>query len=257
VSAIQESENMPRVLCVDDDPGIGELIANYFGQYAFDVMCVSSGREMRAAIASGGVDLVLLDLGLEDEDGLDLTRYLRQHWSGPVIIVSGRGETIDRVVGLELGADDYVTKPFDLRELLARVKSVLRRAAAGEHPADRATSGDRREIIAFEGWSLDPGARRLLNPAGLDVALTRGEFELLLALLERPQRVLSRDQLMQRVHHREAGPFDRTIDVQIGRLRKKIERDPQQPQLIKAVRGLGYQFAAEARRLPAGSAVHD
>lgn len=249
---------IPHLLNVDDDTDVNELISAYFSQYGFNVSCVQSGEAMRAAIAEGGIDVVLLDLGLPGEDGLDLTRFLREHWNGPIIIVSGRGETIDRVVGLEVGADDYVTKPFDLRELLARVKSVMRRAAgevptalSGVDPANGAPSR-----YAFEGWILDAGARRLVDPDEVEVPLTRGEFDLLLALVERPQRVLSRDQLMDIIHNHEAGPFDRSIDVQIGRLRKKIADDPQQPRIIKAVRGLGYQFIAEVTRMQKTPAKH-
>ena len=249
---------MPRLLSVDDDPDVNELIANYFSSYGFDVTCVQTGDALRTAIAGGGIDVVLLDLGLPGEDGLDLARFLREKWNGPVIIVSGRGETIDRVVGLEVGADDYVTKPFDLRELLARVKSVMRRASAGDKAVAASAEDDHDGLAryAFNGWTLDPGARRLVGPNGAEVMLTRGEFDLLLALVERPQRVLSRDQLMEITHNRDAGPFDRTIDVQIGRLRRKIEEDPQQPQIIKALRGLGYQFAAEVTRLHPGGTKH-
>ena len=242
---------MPRLLSVDDEPEVNELISNYFGMYGFEVVCVESGAGLRAAIAEGNIDVVLLDLGLPGEDGLDLARELRKGWGGPIIIVSGRGETIDRVVGLEVGADDYVTKPFDLRELLARVKSVMRRTQPGEPPVAAATvavtEGPPR--YRFDGWDLDTGARRLCGPDGAEVALTRGEFDLLLALVERPQRVLSRDQLMEIIHNRDAGPFDRTIDVQIGRLRKKIADDPVQPRIIKAVRGLGYQLTVEVTRI--------
>jgi two-component system, OmpR family, response regulator len=248
---------MPRLLSVDDDPDINELISNYFEMYGFEVICVGTGDAMRAAIARGGVDVVLLDLGLPGEDGLDLARYLRANWGGPVLIVSGRGDTVDRVVGLEIGADDYVTKPFDLRELLARVRSVMRRTGGGETLAAQAHDGQADSgpaRYAFSGWTLDTGARRLVGAGGTEVALTRGEFDLLLALIERPQRVLSREQLMEIIYNRDAGPFDRTLDVQVGRLRKKIEQDPEQPRIIKAVRGLGYQFAAEVERLSPGGA---
>jgi DNA-binding response OmpR family regulator len=200
---------------------------------------------------------VLLDLGLPGEDGLDLARYLRARSNIPLIIVSGRGETIDRVVGLELGADDYVSKPFDMRELLARVRTVLRRASAdptlkGGLATNRRADDDpdqRIHAYVFAEWTLDSAARRLTGKNDTEVTLTRGEFDLLLALVERPQRVLSRDQLLEITHNREAGPFDRTIDVQIGRLRRKINDDPQQPQVIKAVRGLGYQLAVQVKRV--------
>lgn len=248
---------MPHLLCVDDDTDVNELIANYFGSYGFDVTCVESGAAMRSAIAAKAPDIVLLDLGLAGEDGLDIARALRKHWNGPIIIVSGRGDTIDRIVGLEVGADDYVSKPFDLRELLARVKSVMRRFAGGgpgATPSNEEVAPASARFV-FEGWLLDTGARRLANPRGTEVQLTRGEFDLLLALVERPRRVLSRDQLMEVIHNRDAGPFDRTIDVQIGRLRKKIEIDAAQPQIIKAVRGLGYQFSVEVTRLAPGEMV--
>jgi two-component system OmpR family response regulator len=247
----------PQLLCVDDDIDVNELISNYFSQYGFHVICVQTGEAMRVAIAGGSIDIVLLDLGLPGEDGLDLARYLREHWNGPVIIVSGRGETIDRVVGLEVGADDYVTKPFDLRELLARVKSVMRRVS-GETPNTLSTTdagNGKPAKYLFEGWTLDTGARRLARSDDAEVTLTRGEFDLLLALVERPQRVVSRDQLMDIIHNRDAGPFDRSIDVQIGRLRKKLDDDPQEPRIIKAVRGLGYQFIAEVSRLPRPGAM--
>ncbi|MEO8102797.1 MAG: response regulator transcription factor, partial [Betaproteobacteria bacterium] len=190
---------LPRLLSVDDDPEINRLVENYFGMYGFEVTCVQDGESMRKVIAGGDIDVVLLDLGLPGEDGLELARYLHANWNGPVIIVSGRGETIDRVVGLELGADDYVTKPFDLRELLARVKAVMRRAGSVRAPiiaADGAGGNERPPRYQFDGWTLDGGARRLVGPDGNEVVLTRGEFDLLSALVERPQRVLSRDQLM-------------------------------------------------------------
>jgi two-component system OmpR family response regulator len=181
---------------------------------------------------------------LPGEDGLDLTRYLRAHWKGAIIIVTGRGESVDRIVGLELGADDYVTKPFDLRELLARVRSVLRRSApsGGERASSNGTA------IEFAGFRLDPDARVLTGPRNSEVPLTTGEFDLLCIFLDHPNRVLSRDQLMGFVHGRDAGPFDRAIDVQIGRLRRKIEHDPAKPELIKSIRGAGYLFTARVQR---------
>ena len=190
------------------------------------------------ACARQDIDLVLLDLGLPDGDGLSLLRDFQVFWSGPVIIVSGRGESIERVVGLELGADDYVSKPFDLRELLARVRSVLRRAQSRPAPAGAARSLD------FDGLRLETASRRLLDRDGVDIGLTSGEFDLLLVLLSRPNQVLTRDELMNSLHGREAGPYDRSIDVQIGRLRRKIEPDPSHPSVIKSVRGAGYMLAA-------------
>lgn len=234
-----------HLLVVDDDAEIGSLLQRYFTAQGFRVSTAGDGRTMRACIAQESVQLVLLDLGLPGEDGFELTRELHEHWRGPVIIVTGRGESVDRVVGLELGADDYVTKPFDLRELLARVRSVLRRAAEVGRGNANATPPTR---YGFAGYLLDPQARHLTNPQGASVPLTHGEFELLSLFMERPQQVLSRDDLMTRIHGRDAGPYDRAIDVQVGRLRRKIEPDPARPTLIKAIRGSGYLFAESVQR---------
>jgi two-component system, OmpR family, response regulator len=226
-----------RLLVVDDDPDITDLITNYFTAQGFDVTAAHSADQMRQALDREQIDLVLLDIGLPDGDGIALTRTLRERWHGAVIIVSGKGESVDRIVGLEVGADDYVTKPFELRELLARAKSVLRRMGT-------APSGSEREVIAFEGWRIDLQARTLHNPQHEEVELTTGEFDLLSVFVRHPNRVLSRDQILDLTRNRPAGPFDRTIDVQVGRLRKKIEKDPEHPALIKAVRGAGYVFTA-------------
>ncbi len=230
-----------RILVVDDEADIRDLLANCLSGYGFEVAAVSDGVAMRAELAREPADLVLLDLGLPGEDGLSLARELRAQPRAPgIIIVTGRGQPVDRVVGLELGADDYVAKPFDLRELVARVRSVLRRTTSDRAAAPSA-SADRFE---FAGWRLDLSARSLARPDGADVPLTTGEFDLLTAFVQHPNRALSRDRLMAIMHHREAGPFDRAIDVQVGRLRRKIERDPAEPELIKSVRGVGYLFAA-------------
>lgn len=231
-----------HLLVVDDDPEIARLLERYFGAQGFRVSCAGDGVQMRRLLAAEAVDIVMLDLGLPGEDGLTLTHYLREHWRGPVIIVTGRGETVDRVVGLELGADDYVAKPFDLRELLARVRSVLRRAGESAAPA---AARAKPAVYVFEDHVLDTRAHTLTAPDGHDVALTTGEFALLRAFVEQAGEVLSRDRLMTTLHGRDAGPFDRSIDVQIGRLRKKIEADPAQPKLIKSIRSAGYLFAAQ------------
>ncbi len=230
----------PHVLVVDDDPAIIELTRRYFSAHGFRVSGVTNGAAMRDVLAGEHVDLVLLDLGLPGEDGLDLTRHLHDHWRGAVIIITGRGDAVDRVVGLEIGADDYVTKPFDLRELLARVRSVLRRSEAQTRPGGTA-------IVRFAGFRMDCAARSLHAADGSVVALTTGEFDLLRVLVEHPNRVLSRDDLISRIHGRAAGPYDRAVDVQIGRLRRKIEADPTRPELIKSVRGAGYMLAATPR----------
>ncbi len=230
------------ILVVDDDPEIRALLHRYLAGHNFAVETAASGAQMRDALARARPDLVLLDLGLPDADGLGLLQQIRAR-GAPVIVVSGRGDTVERVVGLELGADDYVSKPFDLRELLARVRAVLRRAAA---PTPSAPAAPR---LRFDRFELDTGARRLREGPQAEVPLTTGEYDLLLALLEQPNRVLSRDQLMGALHGREAGPYDRAIDVAIARLRRKIERDPGTPTLIRSVRGAGYLLAADVERL--------
>ena len=239
-----------RLLVVEDDPDISTLVSRYLVSQGFDVAVAANGAMLRQALAAGPVDLILLDLGLPGEDGFALTRYLHEHWQGPVIIVSGRGESVDRVVGLELGADDYVTKPFDLRELLARVRSVLRRyasrapAPAAAEPAPAPADG----LLEFAGFRLDPGARVLVDAEGKEVPLTTGEFELLKLFLDHPNRVLSRNDIMSRIHGRDVGPYDRAIDVQLSRLRRKIDADPDRPPLFKSVRGTGYIFTERVRR---------
>ena len=231
----------PRVLVVDDDPEISSVLSRYLQHQGLGVRIARDGAQVRAALDAPDFDVVLLDLGLPDTDGLGLMRELRSCWSGPVIIVSGRGESVERVVGLELGADDYVSKPFDLRELLARIRSVLRRA----QPIPAVELAHR---FNFDGLSLDMAARQLTGRGGEDISLTRGELELLLTFVQRPHQVLSRDQLMNAIHGRDAGPYDRAIDVQIGRLRRKVELDPGSPRLIRSVRGAGYLFASPVQR---------
>jgi two-component system OmpR family response regulator len=237
------SSDWPQVLVVDDDPDIVQLLSRYLRGHGLRVVTAMSGAQLRAGIASASIDLVLLDLGLPDEDGLSLLRYLQTDWQVPVIVVSGRGEAVERVVGLELGADDYVTKPFDFRELLARIRSVLRRAQTQSEIAPATV-----RILEFDGLRLDLSARRLTDRSGGELPLTTGEFELLQTLLQSPRQVLTRDHLMNSIHGHEAGPFDRAIDVQISRLRRKIEIDPASPRLITSVRGAGYLFAADVRK---------
>ncbi len=230
-----------RVLVVDDDPEVGFVLRKYLEAQGFAVAIAKDGANARKAMQAPCFDLVLLDLGLPDGNGLSLVTELRQRWSGPVIIVSGQGESVERAVGLELGADDYVTKPFDLRELLARIRSVLRRAAP-------AHAGKADEQLAFDGLTLVPAMRRLIGRDGKDIPLTTGEFALLMSFMEHPNSVLSRDHLLNALHGRDAGPFDRSIDVQIGRLRRKVEADRDAPRLIQSVRGAGYLLAAVVER---------
>lgn len=227
---------------LDDEPDITQLLAGYLGSQGFRVTQVHSGRDLMALMPADPPALVLLDLGLPGEDGFTIARQLREHWRCGLVIVTGRGDAVDKVVGLEVGADDYVTKPFDLRELLARIKAVLRRLAPAEPaPAPAAPAAvPSRDRLRFAGFALDLAARRLTHPQGQDVPLTTGEFDLLCAFAQHAGRVLSRDFLLEQTRGREAGPFDRTIDVQVGRLRKKLEADPEDPQIIKSVRGAGY-----------------
>jgi two-component system, OmpR family, response regulator len=230
------------MLVVDDDSEIAQILSRYFGSHGFRVSTAGDGVQMRHVLDSEQVDIVMLDIGLPGEDGFSLTRNLRGYWHGPVIIVTGRGESVDRVVGLELGADDYVTKPFDLRELLARVRSVLRRASS---PPPKTDTGR----WSFDGCVLDPQSHSLSGAQGEPIPLTSGEFALLRVFVEHSNQVLTRDQLMTHIHGHEAGPFDRSIDVQIGRLRRKIELDPAHPQRIRSIRGSGYLFSPTVRRI--------
>ncbi len=229
----------PHIAIVDDEPDITRLLANYLQGQGMRTSQLHSGHALMALMAGDAPDLVLLDLGLPGEDGFAIARQLREHWRCGLVIVTGRGDAVDKVVGLEVGADDYVTKPFDLRELLARIKAVLRRLSPAEAPPATPPTAP-RERLHFDGWMLDIAARRLTAADGREAALTSGEFDLLCVFARHPGRVLSRDFLLEHTRGREAAPFDRTVDVQIGRLRRKLEDDPAAPQLIKSVRGAGY-----------------
>jgi len=223
---------------LDDEADITQLLATYLPGHGFRVSQVHSGPALMDLMSRDAPTLVLLDLGLPGEDGFAIARQLREHWRCGLVIVTGRGDAVDKVVGLEVGADDYVTKPFDLRELVARIKAVLRRLAPSESAPARVPAEP--TLLRFAEWQLDTAARRLLNPHGQEVGLTTGEFDLLNTLVTHPGRVLSRDFLLEHTRGRDGGPFDRTIDVQIGRLRRKIEADPDNPQIVKSVRGAGY-----------------
>jgi len=229
-----------HILVVDDDQEIRDLLARFLGKHGYRVTTVHDGRGMWHALGDWAFDLVVLDLMLPGEDGLSLCRSLRAKSQIPIIMLTVMGEETDRIIGLEMGADDYIAKPFNPRELLARMKAVLRRA----HGPNASANGDRRTILCFSGWVLDIGRRRLESPQGLVVDLSAGEFELLVAFAEHPQRVLNRDQLLDLTHGRAEAPFDRSIDMQVSRLRRKIETDPGEPELIKTVRGGGYVFTA-------------
>ena len=231
----------PHVLALDDDPSIRDLIGAYLGENELRVTTVASGKELDAVMARETIDLVVLDLRLPGEDGMQIARRLRETSGIPILMLTGRADEADRVMGLELGADDYLTKPFSPRELLARIRALLRRARAQATVADAI---NQVRAYRFGAWELNIGLRKLKAAEGHTVALTNGEFSLLAAFVSSPQRILSRDQLLElsRLHNAEV--YDRSIDVQILRLRRKIEPDPAQPTFIRTERGVGYFFDA-------------
>lgn len=236
-------------MIVDDDDDIRDLVMSYLGAQGLLVFEARTEAEMRASVEQQAPDVILLDVNLGSEDGFAIARRLRNDWHGGLMMVTGRGDTIDRVVGLEIGADDYVTKPFELRELLARIRSVGRRSSAAAPAVGAAqASGDFTPSFHFDEYLLDTGRRELKKTDGKAVALTTGEYQLLVTFCEQAGHIFSRDQLLQRTHHRDAGPFDRTIDVQIGRLRKKLGDDGKEPRIIKSVRGAGYVLAVAVSR---------
>lgn len=240
--------NPLHVLIVDDEPRIRAMLRRYLAGEGFKVSEAADGAGVRALLEQQTVDLVLLDLMMPGEDGLSIARTIRQRSNIPIIVLTGKGELIDRVAGLETGADDYITKPFELREVLARIRTVLRRAsprsAAAAVPDPSAAAGAAAGVLVFEGWRLDLQRRELRRPDDALVPLTAGEFELLCAFARHPNRVLNRDQLCDLVKGHGWAAYDRAIDTQVMRLRKKIEAFPASPSLIKTVRGSGYVFAA-------------
>lgn len=233
------------ILICDDDPEVGALLRRSLEAAGYGTRVVGDGAALRDALNSRVPDLVVLDLMLPGDDGLVLLREIRARHDLPVIILTGRGEPLDRVIGLELGADDYLGKPFEPRELVARVRSVLRRTTPKEVGAASEPAG----CLRFEGWTLDLVARELLSPSGDPVVLTAAEFDLLAELAKRPGRVLSRDQLLELARRRSGTPYDRSIDVHVMNLRRKIEADARNPHLIKTVYGAGYIFTAVPERL--------
>lgn len=236
------------LLLVDDEPDLREPLAEYLTGQGFRVTEAESAAKARSQINQQRPDLLLLDIMMPGEDGLSLCRHLIENNGPPVILLTARGEATDRIVGLEMGADDYVTKPFEPRELVARIRSVLRRAANG---APSSEQNDR--FYQFEGWVLDPLKRKLTDPDGVTVPISTAEFRLLLAFLDHPRAVLDRDRLLDMVQGRSAHLFDRAVDNQVSRLRRKIELDSHDPQFILTVRGGGYRFAANVSRVdPAG-----
>ncbi|MBC8339408.1 MAG: response regulator [Rhodospirillales bacterium] len=238
------TEPSAKILVVDDDPDVRDIVERCLVDAGYKVWTCGEGAMVLGVIQEQGIDLAIVDLVLPDTDGLALTRSLKEHSNIGVIILSGRGETTEKIIGLEIGADDYLAKPFEPRELLARVRSVLRRLVQTPSASPAAES----MIFSFEGWNLDITARTLTSPKGEPVELSSGEFNLLKAFVEHPNRVLSRDQLLDFTHANDSPAFDRSVDVRVGRVRKKIEVDPQNPQFIKTIRNGGYMFAASVNQ---------
>ncbi|MGE0699263.1 MAG: response regulator [Hyphomicrobiaceae bacterium] len=244
------------ILVVDDEAPVRQLLRDCFELEGYRVEEASDARGAMQQLEGHPPQLVTLDLNLGGDNGLELARQIRARCNVPIVMITGKGDTIDRVVGLELGADDYITKPFHLREVLARVRAVLRRyetavagvSAVGVAQAGTASAGDAGEAWLFEGWRLDAGKRELRAPDGEPRELTTAEFNMLLMFVRRPSRVLSRDNIMDLLKGHEWSPLDRSIDSLVARLRRKIEETPDQPQLIKTVRGVGYVLAAEVRK---------
>ncbi|HVL74911.1 MAG TPA: response regulator [Noviherbaspirillum sp.] len=232
-------ETPPHILIVDDDREISSLLADYLQRNGCQARTAGDGKAMQRQMEQGRVDLIVLDLNLPGEDGLTLCRNLRAHSSIPVIMLTARGEPVDRILGLEMGADDYLPKPFEPRELLARIRSVLRRTQA--LPPN--LREDQPRLARFAGWTMDFTARHLVNPEGVVVALSGAEYRLLKIFIDHANRVLNRDQILNLTHGRDADPFDRSIDLQISRLRQKLGDDARSPQIIKTVRNEGYVLA--------------
>lgn len=239
-------ERARHLLVVDDDREIQALLHDFLVKHGFRVSTASDGREVRRQMAQWTIDLVILDLMLPGESGVELCRALRADSDIPIIMLTAVTEEAERIICLEIGADDYIVKPFSPRELLARIRALFRRTGAAAAPQEREapSAGE----VHFSGWRLDTGKRELRSPDGVLVHLSSGEYQLLTALLDRPQRVVSRDELMEFYKGDSLSPFDRSIDIQISRLRRKIEASSRDPTLIKTVRGIGYQFTATVTR---------
>ena len=235
------NQGSPHILVVDDHSEIRDLLKRFLEQHGMRVSCARDGKEMKRLLDEREFDLLVLDLMMPGEDGLTLCRELRVKSRLPIIMLTAMGEETDRIIGLEMGADDYLAKPFNPRELLARIKAVMRRTQAEIQPIPEALTRDLR----FDRWLLDINRRELVDEEGVGMSLSTAEFDLLKVFLERPQRVLSRDQLLDLARGREAVAFDRAIDTLVSRLRRKLERDPKNPELIKTIWGGGYLFAAD------------
>jgi two-component system phosphate regulon response regulator OmpR len=238
-----------HVLVVDDDPDVRELLNDYLSEHGYSVEQAEDGKSARQQLEKQVPNVVLLDIGLPGEDGLSIARYLREHYDIGIIIVSGAGETVDRIVGLEIGADDYVSKPFDPRELRARLKNVARRyqRPVSTESASPAAAQNDKSTVKFGPCTLNLVSYQLLDKDGQEIPITNMDFDLLKVFAERPNRPLNRDQLLNLTQNRDWDPYDRSIDIRITRLRKKIEPDPEKPQVIKTVRGIGYMFVGSEK----------
>ncbi len=232
-----------RILLVEDDPEIAAMLASLLSEQGFAATVAGSAVEMDRLLAQTGFDLILLDILLPGEDGLSICRRLRAQSSTPIIMVTSLGEDVDRIVGLEVGADDYITKPFNSRELVARVKALLRRSAFGDG------GGRKPTVLGFDGWRVDPLARRLLDPEGTEISLTSAEFDVLLAFCRNPRRILTRAELLALTHVGLAGPEERSVDVHVSRVRQKIEANKRAPVMIKTIRMGGYIFTPHVEAL--------
>lgn len=245
-------EKKQTLLVVDDDREIRELLADLLSnKYGYEVICACNGQEMFQQLDQSEVDLIVLDVMMPGDDGFELCRKLRTSSKIPIIMLTANGDETDRIVGLEVGADDYLPKPFSPRELVARIRAVLRRSEiVVEEVMATIQPGDTDDdVICFNDWILDLATRHLTSPDSIEISLSAGEYSLLIAFVKHPRRVLSRDQLLELTRNRSAGPFDRSIDIQVSRLRQKIEEDPKKPEIIKTVRGGGYMFTAVIERV--------
>jgi len=232
---------------VDDDNEIRELLTDLLNQYGYKTFSAASGAELYQLLQKEKIDLIVLDIRMPGEDGFSICQNIRKTSNIPIIMLTANGEDMDRIIGLEMGADDYLPKPFNPRELVARIKAVLRRSI-DVNEMESTKTGLTSEIYKFQGWMLETATRKLISPDNLTISITAGEYTLLITFLERPRRILSRDQLLEITHNRQASPFDRSIDIQVSRLRQKIEEDPKEPKLIKTVRGGGYMLTAPVEK---------
>ena len=237
-----------HILVVDDEPDARSELEDYLTYNGYQVSTAEGGPAMRDVLESQGVDLVILDLMMPGEDGLTLTDYLRKRSDIGIIILTGKPDSVDQIVGLELGADDYLSKPCDLRQMLARVRSVLRRRQVGAEAESGSKQASGDSVLAFEGFAIHTGRRHLSDASDEDIPLTTAEYDLLLAFAENAGRALTRDILLDITRSRELSPFDRSIDILVSRLRKKLESDPKKPEVIKTIRGIGYMFTPQVTK---------